>query len=65
MSVGKAMDILLVLGRHPDGITLAALADAVGMSERNLRRYLRQFERIGAVGYTLGWQGRKIWRRTR
>ena len=65
MSVGKAMDILLVLGRHPDGITLAALADAVGMSERNLRRYLRHFERIGAVGYTLGWQGRKVWRRTR
>lgn len=65
MSVGRAMDILLVLGRHPDGITLAALADAVGMSERNLRRYLRRFERIGAVGYTLGWQGRKIWRRTR
>ena len=65
MSVGKAMDILLVLGRHPDGITLAALADAVGMSERNLRRYLRQFERIGAVGYMLGWSGRKIWRRTR
>ena len=65
MSVGKAMDILLVLGRHPDGITLTALADAVGMSERNLRRYLRQFERIGAVGYTLGWSGRKAWRRTR
>ena len=65
MSVGKAMDILLVLGQHPDGITLAALADAVGMSERNLRRYLWQFQRIGAVGYTLGWHGRKVWRRTR
>lgn len=65
MSVGRAMDILLVLGRHPDGITLAALAEAVGMSERNTRRYLRQFQRIGAVGYTLGWQGRKVWRRTR
>ena len=65
MSVGRAMNILLVLSRHPDGITLAALADAVKMSERNTRRYLQQFQRIGAVGYTLGWHGRKVWRRTR
>jgi DNA-binding IclR family transcriptional regulator len=63
--MGKGIDMLLILNRHPDGITLAALADAVGMSERNTRRYLQQFERIGAVGYTLEKHGRKLWRRTR
>lgn len=47
--------ILGYLTVHPDGVTLAALTEALGMKERNLCSYLRHLARAGRVHAARAW----------
>jgi DNA-binding IclR family transcriptional regulator len=60
-SVVKATTLLRELGRHPQGITVTELAQAVGMTRPTAFRLLLTLEQTGFVDrvdnrYMLGWQ---------
>jgi len=66
-SVVKAMALLRELGRHPRGITVTELAQAVGMTRPTAFRLLLSMEQVGFIdridnNYTLGWEMARLGR---
>lgn len=66
-SVIKAMTLLRELGRHPKGVTVTEIAQAVGMTRPTAFRLLLSMEQSGFVGrnenvYTLGWEVARLGR---
>ena len=62
MSLQRAIDLIVALRRHPDGLTTAQLSEALGVCSRTVRRYLAAWQMAGWVQAELGQCGVKIWR---
>jgi DNA-binding IclR family transcriptional regulator len=62
VSLQRAIDLIVALRRHPDGLTTAQLSEALGVCSRTVRRYLSAWCIAGWVQAELGRGGVKIWR---
>ena len=62
MSLQRAIDLIVALRRHPEGLTTAPLSEALGVCDRTVRRYLAAWRMAGWVQSELGECGVKIWR---
>ena len=62
MSLQRAIDLIVALRRHPEGMTTAQLSEALGVCDRTVRRYLAAWRMAGWVQAELGRGGIKIWR---
>ena len=62
MSLQRAIDLIVALRRHPEGLTTAQLSEALGVCSRTVRRYLSAWQMAGWVQAELGQCGIKIWR---
>ena len=62
MSLQRAIDLIVALRRHPEGMTTAQLSEALGVCSRTVRRYLAAWQMAGWVQAELGRGGIKIWR---
>ncbi len=62
MSLQRAIDLIVALRRHPEGLTTAQLSEALGVCSRTVRRYLSAWQMAGWVQAELGRGGVKIWR---
>ena len=62
MSLQRAIDLIVALRRHPDGLTTAQLSEALGVCSRTVRRYIASWRMAGWVEAELGECGVKIWR---
>lgn len=62
MSLERAIDLIVALRRHPEGLTTAQLSQALGVCDRTVRRYLAAWRMAGWVGAELGSGGVKTWR---
>ncbi|NBN88045.1 MAG: HTH domain-containing protein [Proteobacteria bacterium] len=62
MSLQRAIDLIVALRRHPEGLTTAQLSEALGVCSRTVRRYLSAWQMAGWVEAELGECGVKIWR---
>ena len=61
MSLQRAIDLIVALRRHPEGLTTAQLSEALGVCSRTVRRYLAAWQMAGWVQAELGECGVKIW----
>ena len=62
MSLQRAIDLIVALRRHPEGLTTAQLSEALGVCDRTVRRYLSAWRMAGWVQAELGRGGVKVWR---
>jgi DNA-binding IclR family transcriptional regulator len=62
MSLQRAIDLIVALRRHPEGLTAAQLSEVLGVCSRTVRRYLSAWQMAGWVEAELGECGVKIWR---
>jgi predicted DNA-binding transcriptional regulator YafY len=62
VSLQRAIDLIVALRRHPEGMTTAQLSEALGVCDRTVRRYLAAWRMAGWVQAELGRGGIKIWR---
>jgi DNA-binding IclR family transcriptional regulator len=62
VSLQRAIDLIVALRRHPEGLTTAQLSEALGVCSRTVRRYLSAWQMAGWVQAELGRGGVKIWR---
>ena len=62
MSLQRAIDLIVALRRHPEGLTTAQLSEALGVCDRTVRRYLAVWQMAGWLQAELGECGVKIWR---
>ncbi len=62
MSLQRAIDLIVALRRHPEGLTTAQLSEALGVCSRTVRRYLAAWRMAGWVQAELGRGGIKVWR---
>jgi predicted DNA-binding transcriptional regulator YafY len=62
VSLQRAIDLIVALRRHPEGMTTAQLSEALGVCSRTVRRYLAAWQMAGWVQAELGRGGIKIWR---
>ena len=62
MSLQRAINLIVALRRHPEGMTTAQLSEALGVCDRTVRRYLAAWHMAGWVRSELGECGVKIWR---
>ena len=62
MSLQRAIDLIVTLRRHPEGLTAAQLSENLGVCSRTTRRYLSAWQMAGWVQAELGRGGVKIWR---
>ena len=62
MSLQRAIDLIVALRKHPEGLTTAQLSEALGVCSRTTRRYLAAWRMAGWVQAELGRGGVKVWR---
>jgi predicted DNA-binding transcriptional regulator YafY len=62
VSLQRAIDLIVALRRHPEGMTTAQLSEALGVCSRTVRRYMSAWQMAGWVQAELGRGGIKIWR---
>jgi predicted DNA-binding transcriptional regulator YafY len=62
VSLQRAIDLIVALRRHPEGLTTAQLSEVLGVCSRTVRRYLAAWQMAGWVQAELGECGVKIWR---
>ena len=62
MSLERAIDLIVAMRRHPEGLTTAQLSENLGVCSRTVRRYLAAWQMAGWVQAELGECGVKIWR---
>ena len=62
MSLERAIDLIVALRRHPEGLTTTQLSEVLGVCSRTVRRYLSAWQMAGWVKAELGRGGIKIWR---
>ena len=62
MSLQRAIDLIVTLRRHPEGMTTAQLSEALGVCDRTVRRYLAAWRMAGWVEAELGQYGVRVWR---
>ena len=62
MSLQRAIDLIVALRRHPEGLTTAQLSEVLGVCSRTTRRYLAAWRMAGWVEAELGKGGVKVWR---
>ena len=62
MSLQRAIDLIVTLRKHPEGLTTAQLSEALGVCDRTVRRYLAAWQMAGWVEAELGKCGVKVWR---
>jgi predicted DNA-binding transcriptional regulator YafY len=62
VSLQRAIDLIVALRRHPEGMTTAQLSEALGVCDRTVRRYLAAWRMAGWVQAELGRGGIKVWR---
>ena len=62
MSLQRAIDLIVALRQHPEGLATAQLSEALGVCDRTVRRYLSAWQMAGWVEAELGRGGVKIWR---
>ena len=61
MSLQRAIDLIVALRRHPEGLTTAQLSEVLGVCDRTVRRYLSAWQMAGWVQAELGRGGAKVW----
>lgn len=61
MSLERAIDLIVALRQHPEGMTTAQLSEALRVCTRTVRRYLVARQMAGWVQATVGRHGVKIW----
>jgi len=62
VSLQRAINLIVALRQHPEGMTTAQLSDVLGVCSRTVRRYLAAWQMAGWVEAELGRGGVKIWR---
>ena len=49
MSLQRAIDLIVALRQHPEGLTTAQLSEVLGVCSRTVRRYLAAWRMAGWV----------------
>jgi DNA-binding IclR family transcriptional regulator len=62
VSLQRAIDLIVALRRHPEGLTTVQLSEVLGVCSRTVRRYLAAWQMAGWVEAELGECGVKVWR---
>ena len=62
MSLQRAIDMIVALRRHSEGLTTAQLSEVLGVCSRTVRRYLAAWRMAGWVEAELGRGGVNVWR---